>query len=155
MQTIVSKPWSRSVVSDLPLPERIHYLDSILRQHRDPQTRFSQITEWARQRPPMDAALRLDRHRVPGCQVRLWWVSSMCEGCCWFQSDSDALTLKAVTGLLADVYSDVAPLEIIGHPPTFLEELTLLKPLAENRAATIRRVTDLLMQFAAAPATGE
>lgn len=132
-------------ISTSLLSERISRLTQTLESFRDSQARFALLTEWARRRSPLDPAWRLEKFRVPGCQVRLWWVPRFDEGRCWFGSDSDALTLKAVTGLLADVYSGCTPEDILRNPPDFLDRLGLLRPLAENRAATVRRVVEDLL----------
>ena len=120
---------------------------------RDPQARFAWAVEQARKRPPLPEDLRLDAHRVTGCQVRLWFVSEFHDGRCWFRTDSDAVTLKAMTGLLCELASGAAPAEIARLDFAFLDQLGLLRQLAENRRATVLRVAEQLRAFAAAQAT--
>ena len=117
---------------------------------RDPQARLAWLIERARQRPPLPEVFRQEAHRVAGCLVRLWFVPEFRAGRCWFHTDSDAVTLKALVGLLSEVYSGGAPVEIVRHPPDFLHELGLLRHVAENRRATILRVADQIQSFAAA-----
>ena len=113
---------------------------SALRAIRDPQARFQWLVERARTRPPLPAEGRRDECRVTGCQVRLWWVQTERDGRRWFASDSDAVTLKALTGLLAECYSG-EELEVLRREPVrFLEESGLLRQLAESRRATVLRV---------------
>ena len=115
---------------------------------RDPQSRLALAVERARKRPPLPDNLRADGHRVEGCQVRLWFVPELKNGSCWFHTDSDAVTLKALVGLLCDFYSGRTPSEILAQPPVFLEDLGLLHHLAESRRATILRVIEKIRQFA-------
>ena len=119
---------------------------------RDPQARFSWAVEQARRRPPLPVELRVDANRVEGCQVRLWFVAEFSEGRCRFRTDSDAVTLKAMTGLLCDLGSDSTPAEIVAHDFAFLEQLGLVRQLAENRRATVLRVADQIRAFAIAHA---
>ncbi|HTH46473.1 MAG TPA: SufE family protein [Candidatus Limnocylindria bacterium] len=132
------------------LAARQHALLAALTHLRDPQARFAWAVEQARKRPPLPETLRLDTHRVTGCQVRLWFVSEFRDGGCWFRTDSDAVTLKAMTGLLCDLASGATPAEIATLDLAFLDQLGLLRQLAENRRATVLRVADQLRAFAAA-----
>jgi cysteine desulfuration protein SufE len=115
---------------------------------RDPQSRLQWVVDRARTRPSLPDVDRREEHRVSGCQVRLWWVAEYRDGRCWFRSDSDAVTLKALTGLLAECYSGERAAEVVGDPPNFLGELGLLRQLAENRRATVLRVAEGMLGFA-------
>lgn len=140
-----------------PPPQQIESIDSKVSSllapilaTRDPQQRLARLVELAKARPLLADALRLDVHRVDGCQVRIWFVPEFRDGRCWFQSDSDAITLKALVGLLCEVYSGRTPAEITAHEPRFLDDLGVLKQLAESRRATVLRVADKIRDFAAA-----
>lgn len=117
---------------------------------RDPQARFAWAVEQARLRSPLPDALRQEGYRVQGCLVRLWLVPEFRDGRCWFQTDSDAATLRAFSGILCDLASGLPPEELVDWNPGFLERLGLLRQLADNRRATIGRVADLIRGFAAA-----
>ncbi len=117
---------------------------------RDPQQRLARLVAMAKARPLLPDALKLDMHRVEGCVVRIWFVPELRDGRCWFQTDSDAVTLKALVGLLCEVYGGHTPSEITAHEPKFLEELGVLKQLAESRRATVLRVAEKIREFAAA-----
>lgn len=114
----------------------------------DPQARFSWLVDWARHQPSIPVQDRIDRHRVSGCQVRLWWIPELREGRCWFRTDSDAVSLKALTGFLSQHYAGRTPLEVIQGERAPLERLGLLRHLADNRRATVLRVEDLIHAFA-------
>lgn len=117
---------------------------------RDPQARFAWAVEQARLRNPLPDALRQETFRVQGCLVRLWFVPEIRDGRCWFQTDSDAATLRAFSGILCDLASGLPPEDLVDWRPEFLERLGLLRQLADNRRATIGRVADLIRGFAAA-----
>ncbi len=116
----------------------------------DPQERLAWLVENARQRPMMDAALRIDAHRVEGCLARLWLVSEFREGRCHYQSESDSLIVKAVAGLLCEFYSNRTPSEIIAHPPEFLSRLGITQHLTANRRTGLSRVWDNIRDYASA-----
>lgn len=122
-------------------------LGEALARLRDPQARFAWAVEQARRRPHLPDPLRTDAHRVEGCQVRLWWIPEWRDGQCWFQTDSDAVTLRAMSGLLCDLASGTTPEELRSWKPEFLERLGLLRQLAENRRATVWRVAEKIRLF--------
>lgn len=114
----------------------------------DPQARLSWLVDWARHQPALPVQDRLDRHRVSGCQVRLWWIAEVRDGRCSFRTDSDAVSLKALTGFLALHYSGRTPLEVVHGERAPLERFGLLRHLADNRRATVLRVEELIHAFA-------
>ena len=123
-------------------------LEAQLRALRDPQARFGFLVERARTQPPLPDTLRLDNHRVTGCQVRLWLVSAFQDGLCRFCCDSDAVTLRAFVGALCELTDALPPAEVRRLDAAFLEELGLLRQLAESRRATILRVAEQIREFA-------
>ena len=115
---------------------------------RDPQSRLGWVVNQARHRPPLAPERRLDAHLVAGCKVRIWWIASIEDGRCRFETDSDAVTLKAMAGLVADVCNGAALGEIAATDFNFLERLGLLRQLAESRQATVLRIVELAREFA-------
>ncbi len=135
-----------------PLDTKVSELLEPIFATRDPQQRLTRLVELAKARPLLADHLKLDGHRVEGCQVRIWFVPEFREGRCWFQSDSDAITLKALVGLLCEIYNGRTPADIAAHEPKFLEDLGVLRQLAESRRATVLRVAQMIRDFAVAKA---
>ncbi|MFM8358563.1 MAG: SufE family protein [Verrucomicrobiota bacterium] len=133
---------------DVPVADRIRGLQSALASRADFQARLAWLVDEARRQPSLAAERRTADRLVPGCQVRLWWIPGWHDGRCWFASDSDAVSLKALAGLLGRVHDGAAPAEILGAAPGWLAETGLLRPLAESRRATVLRVHDLIREFA-------
>lgn len=114
----------------------------------DAQARLARLVEEARRRPPLAPDLRTEANRVEGCLVRVWFVAEFREGQCQFQCDSDAVSLKAVGGLLCELYSGGAPGEILATQNGVLGQLHILHQLAENRQRTIARIEEKIRRFA-------
>lgn len=147
----MARELSAEIITPAATPAvRLEQLLAALTRLRDPQARFAWAVERARQRPPLPEDLRVDVHRVTGCQVRLWFVADFADGRCRFRTDSDAVTLKAMTGLLCDFCSDGTSAEIAALDFAFLDQLGLLRQLAENRRATVLRVAEQIRAFATA-----
>ena len=119
----------------------------------DPQRRLARLVEEARRHPPLEDALRTEVHRVEGCLVRVWFVPDFRAGQCSFRCDSDAASLKAVGGLLCELYSGAAPREIVSTNVGVLQPLGLLHQLAESRQRTIARIEEKIREFAKARLT--
>lgn len=83
-----------------PLPPilRLAHWSARLAALNDPQTRLAHLVEAARLKPPLPATDRQEVHRVAGCLVRTWWIAQWYDQRCWFQTDSDAMTLKSLAG---------------------------------------------------------
>ena len=136
--------------NSVTLPEKQKQLAETLAHLRDTQERLGWLVENARQRPMMDASLRIDAHRVEGCLARLWITEDFRNGRCYFQSESDSLIVKAVAGLMCEFYSDQAPAEIISFPPDFLAKLGITQHLSPNRRNGLSRVWERIRSFAQA-----
>lgn len=141
-------------ISPANFADRAAALRAALASIRDPQARLAWAVEQARRRPHLPDALRLDAHRVPGCQVRLWLAPEFRDGCCWFQTDSDAATLRALVGLLCHLANGATPDELTTFDASVLEKAGLLRQLAESRRATVLRVADQMREFARQQADG-
>lgn len=137
-----------ALAADQPVTARFQTVASFFASIPDPQQRFSHCVERARSRPLLPEALRTDNHRVDGCQVRIWVVPRFENGRCWFESDSDALTLKALSGLLCELFSGGTPEEILQAPTGFPDTWRLTLLLAENRRKTIERIAQQIHDFA-------
>ena len=143
--TAASPPPAECVTS---LADRTEALRAALAAIRDPQARLAWAVEQARRRPHLPDPLRCDAHRVQGCQVRLWLVQEFREGRCWFQTDSDAVTLRALVGKLCQLANGATPGELAAFDADVLQQAGLLRQLAESRRATVLRVADQMREFA-------
>jgi cysteine desulfuration protein SufE len=114
----------------------------------DPQQRLARVMHDAQKIPPLDVALRLETNRVEGCLVRVWFVPEFRGGKCFFRCDSDAVSLKAIGGLLCELYSGHAPEEICATNTGVLKHSGVLHQLAENRQRTLARIEEKIRHFA-------
>ncbi len=119
-----------------------------LRGFRHPQERLQWLVEQARQRPALAAELKAETHRVPGCLANLWLVADTRGGRCHFQCDSDSQIVRAVAGLLCDLYSGQTSAEILKVAPTFLEQVGINQHLTANRRNVLSRVWERIHGFA-------
>jgi cysteine desulfuration protein SufE len=136
----------------MSLAEKQVEITSQLAALKNGQDRLACLVEKAKGRPPLAPELRVDANLIPGCLARLWFVSELRGGECFFTSDSDSLIVKAVAGLLCEFYSGHAPAEILAHDPQFLAPLGITQHLTPNRRNALSKIWDRIRDFAAANA---
>jgi cysteine desulfuration protein SufE len=109
--------------------------------------RYQYIIEMGRKLPPFPEEWMDDRHRVPGCQSKVWMEAVLQDGRLWFAGASDAAIVSGLVALLLRVYSGRTPAEIAATDPVFLKEFGLLEALSTNRgngiAAMARKLRDV------------
>lgn len=130
------------------LLEHQHQRLAPLLQVGDPQQRLACVVEAARHNASLEPALRIESYRVEGCLVRVWFVPELRGGQCFFRCDSDAVSLKAIGGLLCELYSGHTPEEIVASQFGLLRHIGILHQLAENRQRTIARIEEKIRHFA-------
>lgn len=114
----------------------------------DPQERFALIIDNARALPPLEAEYKIEAFRIEGCQSQLWLVPSFENGKCFFRSDSDALITRGIAGMLAELYSNATPAEILANEPTFLAEVGITDHLTPNRRNGLSNVWKKIRAYA-------
>ena len=129
------------------LERQQHRLAELL-QIGDPQQRLARVVHDAQKMTSLPPELRLETHRVEGCLVRVWFVPELRQGRCVFRCDSDAVSLKAIGGLLCELYSGATPEEISATNQGVLKHLGILNQLAENRRKTIVRIEEKIRRYA-------
>ncbi|HEY3856005.1 MAG TPA: SufE family protein [Verrucomicrobiae bacterium] len=114
------------------------------------QDRLAYIVGRGREAGSFDAALRAEAFRVAGCLAKVWFVSEMKEGRCYFKADSDSAIVKGIAVLLCDFYSGQMPKEITQTPPAFLEKFGITQHLTPNRRNGLARIWSSIETFARA-----
>ncbi len=134
----------------MDLAEKQLQLTTELAVLKSGQDRLAHLVEKARRRPPLAPDQRVDANLIPGCLAKLWLVSHVHDGRCFFACDSDSLIVKAIAGLLCEFYSGHAPVEILAHDPKFLASLGITQHLTPNRRNALSKVWERIRQFAGA-----
>jgi cysteine desulfuration protein SufE len=127
--------------------EAVRAIGDELEVFDDWMERYQFIIELGRKLPPFPQEWLDDRHRVPGCQSKVWMEAVTGNGKLWFAATSDAAIVSGLLALLLRVYSGRSPEEILAADPAFLREFGLLEALSTNRgngiAAMARKVREV------------
>lgn len=132
----------------MSLAEKQLQLTAKLTALKHGQDRLAQLVARAKERPPLPKESRTPEHLLPGCLAKLWIVSKFEDGRCYYECDSDSLVVKAVAGMLCDLYSGATPAEVLAHSPDFLAPLGITQHLTPNRRNALSRVWETIRDFA-------
>ena len=113
------------------------------------------LIELGRDLPPLPEALKVERHKVRGCQSQVWLVAEPeAGGRLHLRADSDAVLVKGLISLLLALYDRRTPQEILANPPDVLERIGLSRLLTPGRSnglyAMVARIRSMAEALAAA-----
>ncbi|MFZ9661851.1 MAG: SufE family protein [Chitinophagaceae bacterium] len=102
------------------------------------EEKYEYIIDMGKKLPPMNETYKTDDHKIKGCQSTVWMYSEYTDGKVLFHADSDAIIAKGLISMLVRVFSGHTPDEIIDSPIAFLDEIGMMKHLAQTRSNGLR-----------------
>ncbi len=96
--------------------------------------RYQYLIDLGRKLPPLDEALRIEEHRLLGCQSMVWIVASGDSGRLDFTAASDSAIVSGLVFLALRVYSGRSAAEILATPPDYIAEIGLARHLSPTRS---------------------
>ena len=99
----------------------------------DEMERLRFVMDMGRTLPPFPDAWKDDRHRVPGCQSKVWLETEGRDGRLYVAGASDAPLVNGLVALVLRVYSGRTLAEAAALGPQFLKDLGLVGSLTPNR----------------------
>ncbi|MEM1060404.1 MAG: SufE family protein [Verrucomicrobiota bacterium] len=116
----------------------------------DQEERFLHVMAKGKKAPGLPEEKKTDKFKIEGCASQLWLVPDFHDGRCYFAADSDAFITKGVSSILAHVYSDATPDEVLALDPDFLREGGITQHLSPNRANGLSAVCKQIKLYAIA-----
>jgi cysteine desulfuration protein SufE len=116
----------------------------------DQEDRFFHIMDMGKKSPGLDEPFKIPKYRIEGCASDLWLVPELKEGKCYFRTDSNAFITKGVASILAYVYSDATPEEVLALGPEFMRDAGVSQHLSPNRANGLASVARQIRLYAMA-----
>ena len=121
----------------MSIQEKVEGYKKTLALFPNPQEKYQYLIEQAKKSEEFPTELRIDEFKVNGCQSQVWLVPEEKDSKLYFKSDSDALIAKGLVTLIASIYSDEAPEDIVNSEIDLMEEFELgviLSPARRNGA---------------------
>ena len=117
----------------------------------DWESRYGFIMELGKELAPFDAAEKIEKNKVHGCQSQVWLTSQRLaqdgHTVMIFHGDSDSLIVKGLLGIAINLYSNQTPEQIKAFDfSSFLEALSLQGSLSMTRSkglmAVVKKIRD-------------
>ena len=121
----------------MSIQEKVEGYKKTLALFPNPQEKYQYLIEQAKKSEDFPTELRIDEFKVNGCQSQVWLVPEEKDSKLYFKSDSDALIAKGLVTLIASIYSDEDPKDIVNSEIDLMEEFELgviLSPARRNGA---------------------
>ena len=121
----------------MSIQEKVEGYKKTLSLFPNPQEKYQYLIEQAKKSEDFPTELRIDEFKVNGCQSQVWLVPEEKDNKLYFKSDSDALIAKGLVTLIASIYSDETPIDIVNSEIDLMEEFELgviLSPARRNGA---------------------
>lgn len=100
----------------------------------DWEGKYEYIIDIGKKLPPLDDQYKTEENIIKGCQSRVWLQPEIEGQKVVFESDSDAVIVKGLAGLLIRVLSGHTPEEIAKADVYFIDRIGMAQHLAQTRA---------------------
>jgi len=134
----------------MTLEQKQQTLASDLARFKNPQDRLAHMIKVGRAAPSLPAELKTPESKLEGCLSNLWLQSEFRDGACHFQADSDSAIVKGLAVVICDLFSGLAPHEILQADLAPLRQAGLWQQLTPNRRTGLSRLVDHIHDFARA-----
>lgn len=117
----------------MEIQERITLVSERFNKHKHWEDKYKELINFGKDLDELPEEECIDKFKVKGCQSQVWLKPNYTAGKVTFKANSDAVLVKGIVALIALVYSNSTPAEIIETEPTFLKELGITEHLSMNR----------------------
>lgn len=98
------------------------------------EEKYEYVIDLGKKLPPLDDKYKMEENIIKGCQSTVWLVADYKDGRVHYQADSDAIIVKGLVSMLIQVLSRHSPQEILNANMNFINEIGMMKHLAQTRS---------------------
>lgn len=117
----------------MTINERIAVISERFNKHSHWENKYKELISLGKDMDELAESECVDKFKINGCQSQVWLKPNYSEGKVSFKANSDAVLVKGIVAMIAQVYSGSTPAEIIETQPTFLKDLGITEHLSMNR----------------------
>jgi len=96
----------------------------------------------------LDAAHQIESNLVPGCVSRVWLHGELVGGRTHFACAAESPMVKGLAALLCEIYTDVAPAEVVMVEPHIWEACGFTKMLSPTRLNGLANMRNKIREMA-------
>lgn len=116
----------------------------------DWEQRYQYIIDLGKQLPGLDENLKLDVHKVRGCQSSVWMVSEEQDGRLSFKVESDAMIVQGLLALVLAAYDNKTRAQIQAFDiDAYFAQLDLERHISPTRGNGLRAIVAKIQGLAA------
>ena len=131
------------------IKEKLKRYVEILNKIPDNQDKYAWLMLLGKKSENLVKELKLNKFEVHGCQTRTWLVPGWdARPTIHFSADSDALISKGMVCMLADIFSESTPKEILAFERKDLEDLHLDVLLTPGRRNGVHGMLQKIREYA-------
>jgi cysteine desulfuration protein SufE len=134
----------------MTLRDKQDALATDLARFKTAQDRLAHMIRVARAAPGLDEKFKTPELKLEGCLSNLWLHSEFRQGRCYFSADSDSAIVKGLATVISELFSGLAPSEIVSGDLAPLRQAGLWQQLTPNRRTGLSRLVDNIHEFARA-----
>ena len=116
----------------------------------DWEEKYEYVIDLGKKLLPLAEKFKLPENIIKGCQSTVWLVSEYKEGKVFFQADSDAIIVKGLVSMLIEVLSGQKPEAILNANMDFINEIGMMKHLAQTRSNGLLAMIKQMKNYALA-----
>jgi cysteine desulfuration protein SufE len=111
--------------------------------------RYQYIIDLGKKLPEFPEELKIEAHRLHGCQSQVWLLATSREGRLEFRAISDSAIVSGLIAILMRVYSGRTPGDIVQTSPSFIAAIGLDEHLSPTRSNGLHAMIDAIKGSAA------
>jgi len=123
-------------------------LVSELLRIEDYQDRLAYIQDRVRKFAALDNNHRTQENQIKGCLTKVWLRSTYANGVCEFIADSESSMVRGLVVLIAQIYSNAKPEDVVAFDTTILSEVRLDRMITPTRQHGLMQLQKAIQEFA-------
>ncbi|MEO6820859.1 MAG: SufE family protein [Ginsengibacter sp.] len=116
----------------------------------DWEEKYEYVIDLGKKLMPLEEKFKLPENIIKGCQSTVWLVSEYKEGKVFFKADSNAIIVKGLVSMLIEVLSGQKPGAILNANMDFINEIGMMKHLAQTRSNGLLAMIKQMKNYALA-----
>ena len=130
------------------IEEKIQYYRESLDVFEDTMDKYKFLLEQGKNSKKFPEEFRQDNFKVKGCQSQVWVVPYIKDNLLCFHTDSDAFLTKGMISILADIYGENLPKEILNSDFDLIKQFNLNIILTPGRTNGVYSMLNQIKNYA-------
>tara|TARA_B100000700_G_scaffold303263_1_gene374581 strand:- start:185 stop:601 length:417 start_codon:yes stop_codon:yes gene_type:complete len=132
----------------MSIEEKIQYYKESLDIFEDTMDKYKFLLEQGKNSKKFPEEFRQDNFKVKGCQSQVWVVPYIENDLLCFHTDSDAFLTKGMITILADIYGENLPTEILSSDFDLIKQFNLNIILTPGRTNGVYSMLNQIKNYA-------